>query len=517
MQQVLAGMPVLVQPSQFSPRDCAIDFACALFACLPLVLTSHLPLYDMPNHIAMLHVLLEQAGNPVLRTIYGVHWAFIPNMGLQAAVWLLSPLFSVELSVRLFCISVLLLLCAGTKALSLALAGGDPGLRLYRAAPLLCWGAPLQYGFASYCFGIGLLLAGVAAYVRLRPRRWPLLVVIFVPFSIVLLATHLIAFGLFVASLSGLELGYAFQRGGNLRSRAAWLGRRAGMVASLTLPALLVLRLAPPLGNTAAPNFAHPIMWSTPYLKGQSIAAITWFAMPRLEVALLLAAVGCLALALWYRLVYFGGLMLGMVCVLGVLWLILPRSVPAGHYVDYRVPWAISFIILAGLMANKSRQPHWKLRRGLACALAGLVFLRVGSICWRALRWEPEIAAVDRALSALPLGTKLLVIRGLDPRYIGKTPPLEHTPAFIVTRRHGFEPEVFAGTAGDMVYLKQPYRDMYQIFAPTSFRSMPAAFDATIILNPSLVPMPHTLDLHCAAAGPDFWLLTREGAPSACR
>ena len=263
-----------------------------------------MPLYDLPNHIAMLHVLLDGAATPPLSQIYGVHWAFVPNMGLQVAAWLLSPLFSVEASVRLFCIATVLLLCAGTRALSLAFAAAGTGQRLYRLAPLLVWGGPLQFGFISYCFGCGLMLLALALYMRVRTHRARLIVGVFAPICFVLLAAHLMALGLFLAAVAGLELTETIlpaaapstrpPRTNQWRARIAWLAGRAALVAAMALPALAILWLAPPLGNTAAPHFhATNGQGFSLLFKAESFAAITWFAMPAVEVPLLLAALAC--------------------------------------------------------------------------------------------------------------------------------------------------------------------------------------------------------------------------------
>ena len=518
MQQAIDGTAPLVRPHAPAWREHAIDVACALFAALPLVLTAHVPLYDLPNHIAMLHVLLDGSANPTLARIYGVHWAFVPNMGLQVFAWLFSPVLAVEASARLFCIATVLLLCAGTRALSLALNAGEPGPRLYRAAPLLVWGGPLQFGFVSYCFGIGLMLLGVALYVRLRGRAWPLLAGVFLPFSVVLLACHLIAFGLFVTALGGLEAAQALREPGTVKSRLVELVRRGLFVAGLTLPALLALVMAPPLGNNAAPAFVHIIKLSSLFLKAQCIAAITWFAMPAVEIPLLLAALACLGLGLWRHLVRLHIGAAGMVAALGTLWLILPRDLPAGDYVDYRLPWAISFVLLASLAAPERPLPGSlaRLQRGLAVALAGLVALRVGSLGWRAVQAEPEIAAVDRALSILPVGSSLWVVRRITAGSIMKNPPLEHSAAFLVSRRQGFEPEVFAGTAGELVYLQPHYRAMYRLLAPSRLEHVPDGYDAVLVLNPALAGMKADRPLHCLAWGAHFQLLSMTGAPSAC-
>ena len=492
--------------------DRTIDLACTMLAALPLLLTAHLPLYDLPNHIAMLHVLLDGAANPPLSQIYGVHWAFVPNMGLQVAAWLLQPLLSVEASVRLFCIATVLLLCEGTRALSIAFSAGESGPRLYRLAPLLVWGGPMQFGFVSYCFGCGLMLLGLALYARLRTRRARLLVPVFAPICVILLATHLMALGLFLAAVAGLELTEAALGAAPLRARVAGLAVQAARAAAMALPALAALLLAPTLRSTAAPNFrATTVDGFSLLYKAESIAAITWFAMPAVEVPLLLVALACAGVALLLGWIKLNPRMLGIAIVLGLVWLALPRGITASFYVDYRVPWAISFIVLAGLMRGERAHAPGGARLAMAGVLALLVAVRIASISLRWLHCAPELSAIDNALATLPQGASVWVVKGSVAGKVMKTPPLEHTAADIVTRRNGFESEVFAGAAGQMVFLKPRYLSMYQMEAAHDLLRVPAGFDAVLVFYPDLVRRAPGLGFHQVAAGSHFELLRRDG------
>ena len=489
-------------------RSSAIDLAYAAAATLPLLLTAHLPLYDLPNHIAMLHVLLEGATNPTLSRIYGVHWAFVPNMGLQVFAWLLSPFLTVEASVRLFCIATVLLLCLGTRELALALDGGRKGLRLYRLAPFLVWGGPMQFGFITYCFGVGLMLCALALYLRLRRRSPVLRIAVLAPVCIVLLATHLMAYGLFLAAVAGWEIAEAARATAPRRERLIRLARQGVVSVAMAAPALTILLLAPPLRHTAAPHFAATSDEGfSPFFKAESLAAITWFAMPLVEVPLLLAAAACAVLALWRGWIRLSPRMAITLGLLALVWLALPRGIKASFYVDYRVPWAICFVALAGLAPGPVRVARPAARQGLAFVLAALVAVRIGSVCVRFLGSEPDLAAIDHALATLPEGTSLWLVKGTEPGKLMKTPPLEHSAAYVVLRRNGFESEVFAGAAGQMVYLQPPYLPLYRIQAARDLLRVPDGFGAVLVLYPELVRRAPGLAWRRVVAGPDFELL----------
>ena len=146
----------------------------------------------------------------------------------------------------------------------------------------------------------------------------------------------------------------------------------------------------------------------------------------------------------------------------------------------------------------------------MAGALVLLVVVRIASVSLRWLHCEPELAAIDRALAALPEVSSVWVVKGMVAGTLMKTPPLEHTAADIVLRRNGFESEVFAGAAGQMVFLKPPYLQLYQMAPAQDLRLVPAGFDAVLVLYPDLVKHAPGLRFHRVAAGAHFELLRRD-------
>src|SRR5689334_15760843 len=134
--------------------DTWIDGGLALVSILPLLLTVHIPLGDLPNHLARQYILRDWVSSPALQAIYQIHWKLVPNLGLDLFVmavrWVVSP----DLAVRLFCICAVLLLFFGTKSVNRALSSDTS--RAYRLTPFLVYGGPFQLGFLNYCFGVGL-------------------------------------------------------------------------------------------------------------------------------------------------------------------------------------------------------------------------------------------------------------------------------------------------------------------------------------------------------------------------
>src|SRR4051794_11303107 len=100
-------------PRRHRISDNLLDAAISLLAILPLLLTRHLPLVDLPNHLARQFILRDLADSPVLQKFYEVHWALVPNLALELFVSAASHVVSIDMAVRLFCIAAILMLFFG--------------------------------------------------------------------------------------------------------------------------------------------------------------------------------------------------------------------------------------------------------------------------------------------------------------------------------------------------------------------------------------------------------------------
>src|SRR5690348_1001921 len=68
------------------PEVWGVDVAIALVCILPLLLTDHLPLTDLPNHLARQYILRDWGISKELQTFYVVHWRLVPNVALDLFV-----------------------------------------------------------------------------------------------------------------------------------------------------------------------------------------------------------------------------------------------------------------------------------------------------------------------------------------------------------------------------------------------------------------------------------------------
>ncbi len=482
-----------------------IDCLVGLLAILPLLLTAHLPLTDLPNHLARQYILRDWAGSSFLQTFYYIHWALVPNLALEIFVVVARQVMSIDLAMRMFCIATVLMLCLGTRLVNRELSSGQA--RIYRVAPLLCYGGPFQYGFLSYCFGIGLALILFGVYLRLRNRTFASVVTLLMASSFALLLCHLAAFGLFAIAVGACELVRGFEAAGGQTRHAARevIGRELRAFCGL-VPVLLLFVWLSPTTSTVSDN---AIQFSSLHEKLRSLTSITFFTSPKLEVVLLILAVAGLAAGLLARRIRLHRVGLVTVIAMVIVWLLLPNIAMGAAFIDYRMPWAVAFFLLAGLVPGANYDRSITL---FSWYFSVLTVARIGVIAGLWLSWEPTIAGVDHTLSELPMGTRLMVVEGRSPSgAVFRQPDLANLASYAVARRQAFEPSMFAGLSGQVLYFQPRFMELWRqggfgVAIPATLDALAPEYDYVLVLLPGLASLSPDLPLVCQQSGRDFML-----------
>jgi hypothetical protein len=487
-----------------------LDVLALSAAILPLLLTRHIPLNDYPELLAQDYVMRHWAESPALRDYYGWHVSLTPNMILplfSLGCHAVAPFITVGMAGRLFCVATVCLLFFGVRALSrAAMPAGGTGAWLYRFVPLLIYGGPLQFGFLNYCFGTGAALLASAWYLRGREAPLPRLLALFLPVSLVLLLSHLFAFGFFAIAIFCAELDAALRQPGTPAKRLAALIRQGVRALAFLAPPYLLFALASPALRQGG---ATGLVWSSLTQKLEGVAAITMFASPYAELLLLGVAALGLATALASGCVRLTRQGCYVAASFTLLWLVLPRSGLGSGHVDYRVPWAGALFLLAYLVPRP--RLAWRaqaLARALAGLFAILAGLRIGLIAGMWLAWEPAIAAIDQAFLGLPVGSRLMVATGSSPSATAlRMPPLDHVAAYAIIRRQVLEPNFFASFAGQLFdyqpnYLRLRHWDVLR--DPSA--PLDPSWQYLLILHPAGDPLPPGTDPVPVARGAYFRL-----------
>jgi hypothetical protein len=485
-------------------RAWVIDCAILAFAIVPLFLTAHVPLFDMPNHIARQYVIRDIATSPTLQQFYFVEWALVPNMAIEVFVAAVRSFVSIDEALRLFCIVTLALTFIGTRLINLTIGG--PLSRIYRIAPLFFYSGSFQYGFLSFCFGVGLALVAFGLYLRYRSGRNVLIIPMFTLAGCAILLCHLAAFGLYAIAIGAFELALCLEdnRGKPLETLAGRLTAVELRAAAHLLPPLLMLVV---LGS--APDPSQTMEWPDLKSKATAIAAVFLFSSPVWEIGLfILTAVGTIA-ALVLGIFRVNGLVWPMAVLMLLAFLVLPREALGTAYIDYRIPAGALLFALGFVTPGPAMERFGKLA---ASWFSALVIGRVASIAVLWLSWEPVFAELDNVFQQLPQGSRVMVVEGWASMLEIHSPPIEHTPSFIVARRQGFEPNLFAGTAAQILRLQPEFRPLYNITPPDSLDRIDPAYDHLLVIRPSLARLSPQLPLTLLAREGDTYALYRVGA-----
>lgn len=177
--------------------------AAVALSLLPVLLVSHLPLVDYPNHLARFEIFQRFQSSEFFATFYEWRWGFIPNLALDLLVIPATYLLPVETAANFVTLLALIVLCFGTIQLDRELHGDRWGVSSF--VGLIVYNGAFRYGFINYIIAVSFALVLFVLWVRLRPRLSPKLLALFTLGGAVLLLMHLYAFGLYAVCVAGFE------------------------------------------------------------------------------------------------------------------------------------------------------------------------------------------------------------------------------------------------------------------------------------------------------------------------
>lgn len=431
----------------------ALLLAC-LLPLLPVVLVPVPPLLDYPNHLARLWLIAGGAAGTPLAQVYAIDWSYAwTNIGIDLVAWWLGPWIGADAVGRIAIGLALLLPMAGLVLLGRVLAGRWHALLL--AAPLLAWSTPLALGFLNQQIAVGLALLVAAAdaawparpLAKLLPRVLAGLCIAMVhPFG-----------ALFLAVLLGaIAFGAVLPRG---RAWAEALGRATLAGAPAAGAVLALLLLAPHLPGGDPRGFALPGLY-VPAMKLMGLLAgfVTYDSVAEtvLAAALFWGVAMGLKLGLLRGHAGLGLVVAGLITLL----LALPTNLGDAGQMELRFGALATLAGCAGLLPGR-QAPR------VALAVALLLVMGGGArSVWMLDRWrtgQRDVAAVERALAALPSGAALL---SLQPATEERPPGLRvmiawttalHYPLRAVPLRQAFVPTLFSAEGKQPVRVLPPW------------------------------------------------------------
>jgi hypothetical protein len=345
--------------------------AMLLLASLPVLLSSHLPLVDLPSHIGRVHLLSEIGQVPFISQHYEITSWIVPNLGADLVLLLAGMITSLEVAAKLLVVLVFALILGGTLVLHHVLFRRRSWWPFIAA--LFLYNYTLIMGFMSYQLGIGVFLWATAAWSANLSSAWPRRLILGAVFSIALFFCHLMALGLYALVIAGLEIERAV-RTILLRPLPAAAG--LALAAAQFIPVAILLWFSPTAADTGGDALYLPVR------KLYSPFLTFTVGHPWLDVLAAVLLLACAALGLRALKWRFARPMRVPAILLVMAFALLPNHLGGTAYVDTRLPVAILFLLIASTDATVRR-------RGMALALVlPLVALMVIRAVGLSMQWQ---------------------------------------------------------------------------------------------------------------------------------
>lgn len=409
---------------------CFVGLLTAL-AILPVFLVEIPAMNDYPGHLARMY-LLASIGTPDQNPYYYFSLPYVyPNLAMDIIIPLFARLTEVAIASKAFLILCQILVVSGAVALEMVVKGRHEFAGFVGAAVL--YSLPFAWGFLNFEFGVGLALWSLAAWFTLENKESVTRLVTHALLCVCLFVSHLVAFGLYGATLVFYELWRAFQPNSDI-------GRSGKTLAIVAGPAIFVLGyfIAFSLKNVgggtndwyAFGKFLSILHGMNGYSIDLSLAdifaiiAVTFFMFKRRYFAITpegkWIAVGFLILILVLPFRALGGDLPGLRIAIGAL-LILPA-------------------FLSFTLTSRS------FRFVPVVVLSLIALVNAGHIASLWLGYRPQYAALQESFKEIKSGAFVLVAQAnfKDDRFDTSEMPLVTATALAAHYSNAFLPTLFA-------------------------------------------------------------------------
>jgi hypothetical protein len=358
----------------------------------------------------------------------------------------MARLMSVENATRLFLLLSQFLIVGGALLLEWVRKGHVHLAGFAALAFLYC--LPFSWGFVNFEFGLGLALCGIAVYLMLAERPWPLRFAANMVFVAALFTAHFFSLGIYGATLGLYELSRIHQQRCSYRTAATRL-------VALAIPALVLFGImhvtAGSIGSEGNSWFlAFKPIWPLRIMNGYNltVAAATGLA---LIIPLLFAARrGVLTLE-----PAGGWLAIGFL----LLYVVIPSRLFGTSFADLRVIPAAA-LILPAFCALSLPGRAW--RMAALAAISGITLINLAVVLSVWLPYRADYAAIIASFSKIDRGSRVLVASAGDngdPPFADLSAyPMYYAPTLAVHYADAFVPNIFTETGKQPVRVREAER-----------------------------------------------------------
>jgi hypothetical protein len=397
---------------------------------LPVLLTPIPAMVDYPNHLARMYIL-SRNGTPDANPYYEVAWALYPNLAMDLLIPQLARLISVEAATRLFLLLSQFLIVGGALALERVVKG-----RVHLAgfaALMMLYCLPFTWGFVNFEFGLGVALWGLAVYLMLVERAWPLRFICHAGFVAALFTAHFFALGIYGATLGFYELWRA-------SDHKTPYGEVVWRLMLLAIPAVALLAImqmtAGSIGGEGTTwSFEFKPIWLFRIMNGYNLSVSAASALTLMAALVIAARRGFLKPApagVWLAIGF------------ALLYLAIPSSLLGTSFADLRVIPAAALILPAFCSLSLPG------RRWTVAALATVSAITSANLAVVYMVWLPyraDYASIIASFQKIDRGSKVLVGgggEGEDPPFNDLTQyPMFYAPTLAVHYANAFVPNLF--------------------------------------------------------------------------
>jgi hypothetical protein len=397
---------------------------------LPVLLTPIPAMVDYPNHLARMYIL-SQNGTPDANPYYEVAWALYPNLAMDLLVPQMARLINVENATRLFLFLSQLLIVGGGLVLE-RVVKGCVHLAGF-AALMFLYCLPFAWGFVNFEFGLGVALWGIAVYLMLAERAWPLRFGVNAVFVTALFTAHFFSLGVYGATLGFYELWRAYDRKVSYRDAAFRLVMLA--IPAVALFGIMQLTAGSIGSDGTAWFFEFKPLWLFRIMSGYNLIVSSASALALMALMFFAAKRGVLKLkpaGIWLAVGF------------AFLYLAIPSRLLGTSFADLRMIPAAALIVPAFCSLSLPNR-RWTIAALTAVSGITLANLAVVFMVW--LSYRADYAAIIESFHKIDRGSLVLVGgsgEGEDPPFNDLTRyPMAYAPTLAVHYANAFVPNVF--------------------------------------------------------------------------
>lgn len=472
-----------------------------LLQCLPFLLTTTPALLDYPNHLARVYILGHWATDPLLHAYYQPNWAALPNLAFDGLALALNTVLPIYLAGSAGLLIAVLLLATGVVAISAVLYGRPRPFCL--VGFLFVFSQPFQWGFINLTlgFGFGLVLWGVAAWLRLGSWTWQRTLAWSVPFALLLFFAHLFAFGSYAVVTFAIELA----RIKDWRWRALAGQWRAALAwgAQFVLPAAVFLFLSPTPLSVSTTRYGSLL----DRFRSLPLAPVRNYS-DAVDIVTVLA-VGLLVVGgLWTRRLVIAREMRFALAGLALLCVAIPHSLASSESAEIRLP--VILMLLLAASGDWRGRARGAMMAGALC-LALLFTVRIGVTVQAFAQGDRFVAALKEALAGLPRGVRVASVLVTSPERHRMEAEWQHALCYEVIDKSALVPSIFTFAGQQPLLLGPAWRD--RAFPPLHYLSRPnqalaasrfAELEYVVVINQETLKTPLPPELEFVRGGPHF-------------